>query len=291
MSTAISSPGVRPVSTRKTLKLAQVITAVQVVLAIALAILILLPVLWMITTSLKTTVDTFAIPPVIVFQPTLEHYEAIYAEGAVFRGLLNSLIVASAATLLSVALGTPAAYVLARFNFKGKSDLWFWIISNRFISPIVVALPFFLLARNLQILDSHLALVLVYLTFGVPLVVWLCVDQFRAVPPDIDEAARVDGATLWQTFFRINLPLAAPGIAVAGILTFIASWNELLFALVLTRAAARTVPVEAANFMTGFGIRWGPMMATGTLIVLPVLIFALFASRSLVRGLTIGAIK
>ncbi|MCS7087909.1 MAG: carbohydrate ABC transporter permease [Thermoflexales bacterium] len=263
----------------------------QAVAALALAILILLPVLWMVTTSLKTTVDTFAIPPVLVFKPTLEHYEALRAEGAVFRGLLNSLIVASASTLLSIALGAPAAYVLARFNFKGKADLWFWIISNRFISPIVVALPFFLVARNLQLLDSHLALVLVYLTFGVPLVVWLCVDQFRAVPTEVDEAARVDGANLWQTFFRINLPLAAPGIAVAGILTFIASWNELLFALVLTRAAARTVPVEAANFMTGFGIRWGPMMATGTLIVLPVLIFALIASRSLVRGLTIGAVK
>jgi len=259
--------------------------------AAALAIAFLLPVYWMLTTALKTTADTFAVPPVLIFQPTLEHFRGVYEEGSVARSLVNSLIVAASATLLSVVIGAPAAYVLARFRFRGKSDLWFWIISNRFISPIVVALPFFLIARDLRILDRHIALILVYLTFGVPLVVWLCVDQFRAVPREVDEAATVDGANIWQVFLRINLPLAMPGIVVSAILAFIASWNELLFALVLTRSEARTAPVEAANFMTGFGIRWGPMMATGTLIVLPVVVFAISVSRSLVRGLTMGAIK
>lgn len=263
----------------------------QGAVALVLIVAFLLPVYWMITTALKTTADTFAVPPVLIFQPTFEHFRVVYEEGSVARSLVNSLIVATSATLLSVLIGAPAAYVLARFNFRGKADLWFWIITNRFISPIVVALPFFLIARDLRILDKHIALILVYLTFGIPLVVWLCVDQFRAVPREVDEAATVDGANLWQVFFRINLPLAMPGIVVSAILAFIASWNELMFALVLTRAAARTAPVEAANFMTGFGIRWGPMMATGTLIVLPVLIFALLVSRNLVRGLTMGAVK
>ncbi|MFN3983309.1 MAG: carbohydrate ABC transporter permease [Caldilinea sp.] len=263
----------------------------QGVVAVLLMTAFLMPVYWMITTALKTTADTFAVPPVLVFQPTFEHFRAVYAEGTVAKSLVNSLIVATAATALSVLIGAPAAYVLARFNFRGKSDLWFWIISNRFISPIVVALPFFLIARDLRLLDTHLALILVYLTFGVPLVVWLCVDQFRAIPREVDEAATVDGATIWQVFFRINLPLAMPGIVVSAILAFITAWNELMFALVLTRAEARTAPVEAANFMTGFGIRWGPMMATGTLIVLPVVIFALLVSRNLVRGLTMGAVK
>lgn len=263
----------------------------QAVVALALIVAFLLPVYWMVTTALKTTADTFAVPPVLIFQPTLDHFRAVYEEGTVARSLVNSLIVAISATGLSVLIGAPAAYVLARFNFRGKGDLWFWIISNRFISPIVVALPFFLIARDLRLLDSHLALILVYLTFGVPLVVWLCVDQFRAVPREVDEAATVDGASVWQVFFRINLPLAMPGIIVSAILAFINAWNELLFALVLTRAEARTAPVEAANFMTGFGIRWGPMMATGSLIVLPVVIFALVVSRNLVRGLTMGAIK
>ncbi|MEJ5246700.1 MAG: carbohydrate ABC transporter permease [Caldilinea sp.] len=263
----------------------------QGAVALLLIVAFLLPVYWMVTTALKTTADTFAVPPVLLFQPTFEHFRVVYEEGSVAKSLVNSLIVATSATLLSVLIGAPAAYVLARFQFRGKADLWFWIITNRFISPIVVALPFFLIARDLRLLDKHIALILVYLTFGIPLVVWLCVDQFRAVPREVDEAATVDGANLWQVFFRINLPLAMPGIVVSAILAFIASWNELMFALVLTRAEARTAPVEAANFMTGFGIRWGPMMATGTLIVLPVLIFALLVSRNLVRGLTMGAVK
>ncbi len=263
----------------------------QGTVALLLAIVFLMPVYWMLTTALKTTVDTFAVPPVFIFQPTLEHFRVVYEEGAVAKSLINSLIVATTTTMLSVLIGAPAAYVLARFNFRGKADLWFWIITNRFISPVVVALPFFLIARDLRILDTHIALILVYLTFGIPLVVWLCVDQFRAVPREVDEAATVDGANLWQVFFYINLPLAVPGIVVSAILTFITSWNELMFALVLTRAEARTAPVEASNFMTGFGIRWGPMMATGALIVLPVLIFALLVSRNLVRGLTMGAVK
>lgn len=263
----------------------------QLLLLLFLLVFILLPVYWMVTTSIKTTNQTFAVPPVLVFQPSFEHYAAIFEAGAVPKSLLNSLIVATGATLLAVIIGTPAAYVFARYDFRGKSEIWFWIISNRFISPIVVALPFFLIGRDLKLIDTHLILVLVYLTFNIPLVVWLCIDQFRAVPRAIDEAALVDGAGQWQTFVRISLPLAMPGVIVAAILCFIFSWNEFLFALVLTRTDARTAPVEAANFMTGFGIRWGQMMATGTLIVLPVVIFAASVSRNLVRGLTMGAVK
>lgn len=253
--------------------------------------IILFPLYWMVTTSFKQTVDTFAVPPVLIFQPTTMHYESLFAESLVPKAALNSLLVASGATLLSVLLGTPAAYVMARFEFRGKRDLWFWYISNRFITPVVVVLPFFLIARQLNLLDSQWYLVLVYQTFTIPLVVWLCLDQFRAVPRDVDDAAKVDGCNLFQTFFYINLPLAIPGIVVSAILSFIFSWNEMLFALLLTQDQARTAPVEASSFMTGMGIRWGEMMATGTLIVLPVVIFAALVSRHLVRGLTMGAVK
>ncbi|CAA9538604.1 MAG: Various polyols ABC transporter, permease protein 2 [uncultured Thermomicrobiales bacterium] len=263
----------------------------QLLALLLLILFLVLPIYWMVATSLKTTGQTFAIPPRFLFQPTLSHYREIFSEGAVPRSLVNSLVVALASTVAAVVLGTPAAYALARFDFRGKADLWFWFISNRFISPIVVALPFFLLARDLDLLNSRLVLVLVYLTFNVPLVVWLSTDQFRLVPREVDDAALVDGAGPWRTFFQINLPLATPGIAVAAILCFVFSWNEFLFSLVLTREQTRTAPVEASNFMTDFGTRWGPMMATGTLIVLPVLIFAAFASRHLVRGLTMGAVK
>ena len=264
----------------------------QLVVLVVLLVIILFPVYWMATPSLKTQNDTFAIPPQIFsFTPTLEHYETVFREGEVVSAGLNSLIIATGTTILAVILGTPAAYVMARFEFKGKRDLWFWFISHRFISPIVVVLPYFLIGRDLRSLDQHWYLILIYQAFSIPLVIWLCLDQFRAVPRDIDDAAKVDGCNLMQTFLRINLPLALPGIVVSAILSFIFAWNEMLFALLLTRSNAVTAPVQASTFMTGMGIRWGDMMATGTLIVLPVIIFAALVSRHLVRGLTMGAVK
>ena len=263
----------------------------QLLALLFILLMILFPLFWMVTTSLKQTVDTFAVPPKLIFKPTLSHYQSVIEEGAVSKAIKNSLLVAGGATLLAVVLGTPAAYVLARFEFRGKRDLWFWYISNRFITPVVVVLPFFLIARDYDLLDTRRYLVLVYQTFTIPLVVWLCLDQFRAIPRDIDDAAQVDGCNIFQTFWRINLPLAIPGIVVSAILSFIAAWNEMLFALLLTQDQARTAPVEASAFMTGMGIRWGEMMATGTLIVLPVVIFAALVSRHLVRGLTMGAVR
>jgi multiple sugar transport system permease protein len=251
----------------------------------------LFPFYWMVSTSLKTTEQTFAYPPVWTFTPTFQHYISALTEYNVGRTLLNSIIVSLATTFIAVLLGTPAAYAIARFDFRGKRDLWFWFISNRMISPIVMALPFFLLARNFNLIDTYWVLILVYLTFTIPIVVWICSDQFRTIPKELDEAAMVDGASLWYSFFRISLPLATPGVVVAAILSFIFSWNELLYPLVLTRNNARTAPVSATSFMSGYDLPWGEIMATGTLIVLPVTIFALLVSKQLVRGLTMGAVK
>ena len=159
------------------------------------------------------------------------------------------------------------------------------------VSPIVLALPIFLIATQLRLIDSHLVLILVYLTFTLPIVVWLCSDQFRTIPKELDEAALVDGLGVFGTFFRIALPLALPGVVVSAILSFIFSWNELLYPLILTRNTARTAPVAATSFMSGYELPWGEIMATGTLIVLPVILFAILVSKHLVRGLTMGAVK
>jgi multiple sugar transport system permease protein len=190
-----------------------------------------------------------------------------------------------------VGLGTPAAYALARFEFRGKTDLWFWFITNRFVSPVVLAFPVFLIARELGLRDTHLALILMYLTFTLPIVIWICTDQFRSIPYELDEAARLEGASQWRIFRSICLPLAMPGVAVSSILTFIFSWNELLFAYILAPKNAKTAPAMAITFMEGYDVPYGKIMATATLIVVPVLIFALLASKHLVRGLTMGAVK
>ena len=258
---------------------------------IAVIVATVFPFYWMITASLKSRADVLAFPPVFVFTPTLEHYIKALVEAGVGRNVLNSLAVSSLSTLFALLLGTPAAYALARWDWKGKKDLWFWIISNRFMSPLVLALPFYILANQLGMLNNVLTLVILYLSFNIPLVVWITMDQFRGVPKSIEEAAVLDGATPFQAFVRCVLPLALPGVVVSAILSFIFSWNEMLFALVLTRSEARTAPVAATSFMSGYDLPWGVIMATGTIIVLPVIIFSMLVSKHLVRGLTMGAVK
>lgn len=262
--------------------------------AILLGLVVLLcvfPFYWMVTTSLKTRVLALESPPVWIFSPTLSNYATVLFEDGVGGALVSSLIVAVCTTALAVALGCPAAFALARYEFRGKRDLWFWFITNRMVSPIVLALPFFLIVRMLGLLDTHLVLILIYLTFNLPIVVWICTDQFRSIPRDLDEAAVLEGASPWRVFRSVCLPLAMPGVAVSGIFSFIFSWNELMFALVLTRNAARTAPAMAVSFMEGYDVPYGKIMATSTLIVIPVIVFALIASKQLVRGLTMGAVK
>lgn len=264
---------------------------IQIVLMAVVILFCVFPFYWMVTTSLKTQVLALESPPVWLFEPTLSNYTTVLFEDGVGKTLINSLIVAVSTTALAIALGLPAAYALARFEFRGKKDLWFWFITNRMISPIVLALPFFLIVRQLGMLDTRLTLILIYLTFNLPIVIWICTDQFRSIPFELDEAASLEGASQWRIFRSICLPLAMPGVAVSAIFAFIFSWNELMFALVLTRNAAKTAPAMAVSFMEGYNLPYGKIMATSTLIVIPVLVFALIASRHLVRGLTMGAVK
>ena len=263
----------------------------QIALLIVIITLCVFPFYWMVTTSLKTQVVALEAPPVWLFEPTLDNYrEALFDDG-VLRTLINSLVIAVCTTALALVLGVPAAFALARFEFRGKKDLWFWFITNRMVSPIVLALPFFLIARNLGMLDKHITLILIYLTFNLPIVIWIVTDQFRGIPYDLDEAARLEGASQFTIMRKICLPLAMPGVAVSAIFSFIFSWNELMFGLILTRTEAKTAPAMAVSFMEGYNLPYGKIMATSTLIVIPVLIFALLASKQLVRGLTMGAVK
>lgn len=264
---------------------------VEVLLLVLICLFCIFPFYWMVTTSLKTQVVALQSPPAWIFTPTLANYTEVLFEDRVGFALVNSLIVAVSTTVLSISLGCPAAYALARFEFRGKRDLWFWFITNRFVSPVVLAFPVFLISRELGLRDTHLALILMYLTFSLPIVIWICTDQFRSIPYELDEAASLEGASQWRIFRSICLPLAMPGVAVSAIFAFIFSWNELLFAYILAPNRAKTAPAMAVTFMEGYDVPYGKIMATATLIVVPVLIFALIASKQLVRGLTMGAVK
>ncbi|HSZ77160.1 MAG TPA: carbohydrate ABC transporter permease [Chthoniobacterales bacterium] len=275
-------------SRKKGLQLADVLHFLALLLVILVCVF---PFYWMVTSSFKQQSAILASTPQFIFQPTLENYVNAFTKFDILKSLQNSLFVALVTVLISLMLGTPAAYAIARFEFKGKRDIWFWFISNRMLSPIVVALPFFLIARNFRLLDTTWALILIYLTFNVPIVVWICADQFRNIPKELDEAATLEGYSSLAIFFKIALPLATPALAVSAIFSFIFSWNELLYALILTRNEAKTAPVVATSFMSGYELPWGQIMATGTMVALPVIIFSMIVSRQLVRGLTAGAIK
>lgn len=249
------------------------------------------PFYWMVAASFKQQPAILSSTPQFFFEPTLQNYVDAFGKFDILKSLKNSLFVALVTVVFSLVLGTPAAYAIARFEFKGKRDIWFWFISNRMLSPIVVALPFFLIARNLKLLDTPWALILIYLTFNVPIVVWICADQFRNIPKELDEAATLEGYSSFAIFWKIGLPLAMPALAVSAIFSFIFSWNELLYALILTRSEAKTAPVVATSFMSGYELPWGQIMATGTLVALPVIVFSMIVSRQLVRGLTAGAVK
>jgi multiple sugar transport system permease protein len=195
------------------------------------------------------------------------------------------------AICVSVLFGVPAAYSLSRFDFKGKRDMAFFILSTRMAPPIGVLIPMYLLFSRLRLIDTHLALIIMYINLNVSVVVWMMMGFFKDIPVDLEEAALIDGCSRLQALRRVVLPLAAPGLAATMIFCTFLSWNEFMWALILTSYVAKTAPVAALEFIQFRHILWGQLMAAGTIMSFPVLLFALLTQRQLVRGLTLGAIK
>src|SRR5262249_6961159 len=193
-------------------------------------------------------------------------------------------------TALSMAIGVPAAYALSRLGARSNA-LSLWILASRMAPPTAFAIPYFLVYRQIELLDTLTGLVVIYLTFNLSLVIWMMRPFFDQTPRSLEEAAWIDGATFWQGFWKIALPLTAPGLAATAILCFLFAWNDFFFALILTRTEAMTAPVAVVNFMNYEGWEWGRIAAGGTMIMLPVLLFSFVVRRYPVSGLTGGAIK
>jgi multiple sugar transport system permease protein len=265
-------------------------------LALTIAVLCaVLPVYWMLTISLKTEIDQFADPPKwLSFSPTLEHFSDAFVNRSFGQYLLTSAVVAVVSTLCALVIGTLAAYSLARFRlpYNLDSKLSLWILSTRMFPAIVTAVPLFLMMRDLRLLNTRLSLIIVYTAFNLPFVVWMMRGFFAELPRDLEEAALIDGDSRIGALFRIVLPLVAPGLAATAVFCLIVSWNEFLFALVLTQTdAAMTLPVGIAGRVTQYEIKWGVMSAAGTVAIVPILVFALAVQKYLVRGLSLGAVK
>ena len=264
-------------------------------LAVLALIAAIAPIYWMVTIALKRELDHFADPPLwFSFKPTLEHFRDAFLVRGFGRYLMNSTIAAVLSTLGALALGTPAAYALARLRGAERwgERLSFWILSARMLPPIVTVVPLFLMMRDIGLLNSLLALVILYTGFNLPFVVWMMRGFFAEIPPELEEAAMIDGASRGRAFLRVVLPLVTPGLAATAVFCLIIAWNEFLFALVLTQTdSSITLPVGIASRVTQYEIRWGAMSAAGSVAMLPVLVFAAAAQRYLVRGLSLGAVK
>jgi ABC-type glycerol-3-phosphate transport system permease component len=258
----------------------------------ALIVLFLFPLLWIIGLSFKTRLQIFSMPPLLVWSPTVENYVAVLHSGDFLQAFVNSLVVASGAVLLSLCVGVPAAYAIARFPFRGRSFLFFTLLAMRMLPPIAVLVPMYILFSKLGLTTTRLSVILAYTTFSLPLVVWIMRGFFEDLPRELEESAWVDGASRYTAFTHVVLPLIRPGLVAACILCLQLAWNDFLFAAVLTNNATRTLPVLMAAFSGGdTGVDWGGMTASGVLVILPVIVFAFAAQRHLVAGLSSGAVK
>ncbi len=250
------------------------------------------PFVWQFITSLKPAAELTMLPPVLPTRPVLENYRSVFAARPFLRIILNSLVVASGTTFFSLAIGSLAAFALARLPLRGRHIFLAFVLSVSMFPPIATVSPLYIVIRFLGLRDTLTALVITYTTFSLPLTIWILTNFFREVPREIYLAALLDGCTPFQIFYRIFLPLAAPGLSATAILVFIFSWNEFLFALTFTStAASRTIPVAIALFPGVHEVPWGEIAAASVVVTVPVVVLVFVFQRRIVEGLTMGAMK
>jgi multiple sugar transport system permease protein len=265
--------------------------AVSYVLALAAIAFFALPLVWITLSALKSEADVSAYPPIWFFSPTLDNFRELFGKLRAWDAMINSAFIVCLSTLLAMIMGAMAAYALARFSFRGKENVALQLLSIRMMPAIVSVIPVFIIARKLGVFDTPWLLIALYALNGLPFVVWVMRVFIQDVPRSIEEAAMIDGCGRMEVFWRITLPLVLPGLAAVLVIIFMFSWNEYLFASMLTSSEAKTLPVLAANAIKPKAISWGLSSAAAVVMSLPVIILVLSAQRYLVRGLTMGAVK
>jgi len=264
----------------------------------------LFPYFWMFTTAFKNDKDYFAFPPVwLPSPPTMENFRVIFLREVVnivgiggiavdiIPPFLNSVIVAFGSTSIALLVGSFAGFALSRFKIRGGERIAFWIFSIRMLPPIAIIIPYFMIMRSYGLVDTRFGLILTYLVFNLPLAVWLLMRYFEDIPVELEQAAMLDGCSRFQSFRFILLPLARPGIIATALFCIIFSWNEYLFALVLTRAQSETLPILLSTFVAHKGVAWGPLSSSGLIATFPILICAIIFQKHLVRVMTMGMLK
>lgn len=254
-------------------------------------IFFLFPIYWLVTSSFKMDVDIFSLPTkLFIFKPTLENFQKVFTDTNIPKLTINSLITASINVVLSLSIGTIAAYGISRYKVGGQK-LLFWFLSLRMIPPIVVAIPLFLTAARLRLVDTRIILPIMYLLLNIPFVVWMMKSFIDEIPISVEESAFLDGCSVFAVIRRIVIPMIKPGLVATGVFCFIFSWNEFLLAMIFTRMRASTLPIGISGFIAVEQIFWGPLTASATVAALPPIVLAWVFQRYMVRGLTFGAVK
>jgi multiple sugar transport system permease protein len=261
--------------------------AMLLLLAILVLIPFLFPFFWMFMGSIKDQVDFLAYPPVWIFKPTLENYRNIFIFNDFGAYTFNSLIVATLTTLFGLLIGIPGAYAVARYR---RTGFGIFVLAARMAPGIAFLLPWFIIFVKTNLTDTYFSLVMTHLIFTLPLILWMMIGFIEGVPLEIEQAAMVDGCTVWGSLFRVVIPLTLPGVAAAAILSFIFSWNNFLFSVVLAGDTTKTLPVAVFSFMGYQAINWGPLCAAASIITVPVLVMAMIVQKYIVRGLAAGGV-
>jgi multiple sugar transport system permease protein len=262
------------------------------ILTILVVLFFMLPIFWLVTTSFKFGREAFAIPPKwIFFDFTLRNFQEVLQTTKINQFLLNSIIISVGATALSLLLGVPAGYAIARSRSRVLSSSAYFFLLLLMVPPIAMLIPFYLIMRDLHLLGSYASLIILDTVFDAAFVVWMMRSYFADVPREMEEAALVDGASRFMAFWRVALPLSIPGVVASALYVFIFSWNDFLFALMLTSPATKTMPLGILASFSSVEISWGKMAVMCLFTILPALIIALFLNRYFVEGATMGASK
>jgi len=257
-------------------------------LVLVIVLVVLFPFLWMLTSSFKTQVDIISWPPKYIFTPTLHNYLKVFSEQDFLKYFLNSTIIAVVAVVVSLLIGLPAAYSIARF---AQHKLSVFILLARLMPGISFLMPWYIIFSRLNLMDSYVALILSHVLIVLPIVVWIMSAYFSAIPRELEESAMVDGATRQFAFLVIILPLSGPGIITATTLSFIFSWNNFMFSQVLSMEKTRTLPIAVYNFVSYAEVDWGGVMAAAVAIMAPAIVLTMIFQKYVVKGLTMGAVK
>ncbi len=269
----------------------EISNVVRVTAAWVITLLLFFPLGWLFLTAFKTELQAISVPPLVVFSPTLENFHEVQDRSNYLQYAMNSLITSVVSTLLGLMIAAPAAYSMAFFRSKRTRDILMWMLSTKMMPAVGALVPIYVLAQKSSLLDTRSGLIIIFTLSNLPIMVWMLYSHFKDIPNEILEATRMDGATLWQEFTRVLLPLSLGGFASTGLLCLVLSWNEAFWSLNLSAAKAGTLATLIASYSSPEGLFWAKLSAASLMAIAPIVVFGWFSQKQLVQGLTFGAVK